>query len=81
MWQPVIVAYVPLMQVQTSVTAKEKKKGGGKKRKRAEGDICFYIKINKCSFWIYKHGFRPTLNYLQSTSSSFILHIVSSFSV
>lgn len=52
-----------------------------KKKKGAERDISFYMKINKCSFWIYKHGFGPTLNYLQSTSSSFTLQVVSNFSV
>jgi len=56
MRQPVIVASVPLTEMQTSVTAKEK----NKEKKGAERDISFHTKINKCSFWIYKHGFGPT---------------------
>ena len=73
MRQPVIVASVPLTEMQTSVTAKEK----NKEKKGAERDISFHTKINKCSFWIYKHGFGPTWNYLQGTSSSFTLYVAS----
>lgn len=66
MWQPVIVAYFPLMEVQTSVTVKGKKK----KRKGAERDISFYMQINKCSFLDIQAWIRA---YFKLSSKHFIL--------
>lgn len=73
MRQPVVVAYFPLMEVQTSVTAKKKKKR----------NCCKGVKFSSGSTnFQYTSMDTDILDVtLKNISSSFTLHIILNFSV
>lgn len=72
MRQPVVVAYFPLMEVQTSVTAKKKKRNCCKGVKFSSGSTNFqYTSMDTDILDVT----------LKNISSSFTLHIILNFSV